>query len=192
MPFKLTEKSAFFLRNFLRGLLWLTVIIIGFIFLKLQFSDQIESLFTSLHHRKFLIYLIFLISELAFGIIPPELFFIWATYTDTLLHFFTIIALLASISYLSGIAGYYFGRYLNTTRVFRHLTRRFLKKYIATLDKFGVYLLLVAALTPVPFSGICMVVGSASYPAKKFVVIILSRFVRFFLYATFIWEANLI
>jgi membrane protein YqaA with SNARE-associated domain len=95
------------------------------------------------------------------------------------------------ISYLAGIAGYWIGVYLNHTRFYRILKRRVFGKYQVYLNKFGTFLIIVAALTPLPFSGIAMLVGSSRYPFKKYIVYSSFRFLRFVIYSYIIWEASI-
>jgi membrane protein YqaA with SNARE-associated domain len=60
------------------------------------------------------------------------------------------------------------------------------------LQKYGVFLILVAAITPLPWSAISMLVGSLHYPSKKYLLWALARFIRFAVYAAIIWEANIV
>jgi len=190
--FKQSEKSRFLLVNLAKGLAWLLIIIIAFVFMKKHVDIDFISWLQPLFDNNILMYSIFLASEVIFGIITPELFFIWALKWHSLTSYYWVITFLAIISYCSGVIGYSIGRFLNTTRIFRLIRIRYLSKYDQTLNKFGLYLILVAALTPVPFSAICMMTGSVGYPMKKFLLIASSRFLRFWVYAAIIWEANTI
>jgi hypothetical protein len=70
------SRSGFLLKNFIRGLLWFGVFIAAF----LIFEDYIEEHFQS-HIQDFrsnepLLYGIFTLSEIIFGILPPEFFMV--------------------------------------------------------------------------------------------------------------------
>jgi membrane protein YqaA with SNARE-associated domain len=145
---------------------------------------------TPLLNDHMLVLLIFMLSELAVGIVPPELFIMWALQFNDLSTYILLLTILAGISYGAGIVGYITGLFLNRSLYFRYVKGRFLKKLDLQLERFGMYLILIAALTPVPFSGVCMLVGSVKYPFKRFLFIALSRFVRFAVYALIFWEAN--
>lgn len=179
----------FFMRNFLKGLIWLIVIVAIFIGLKKLKIFDFESFLLPFYEKPVIIYLIFLISEVLIGIIPPEFFMIWATHYKKFLIYFSIILLLATISYIAGIIGYYIGRYLNTTLFFRYIKRRFLKKLDKYLNEFGMYLIILSAMTPFPFSGTSMLIGSSGFSFKKYLVFSLSRYIRFIIYSIFVWEA---
>lgn len=189
--FKVGEKTGFLLRNLGKGLLWLAILIVAFIFIRqninLSFQERLEPFF----ENTFLILSIYSLSEILFGIIPPELFMLWALRTDHILDYSLYNLLFAAISYLAGFIGYLFGAYLQTTIYFRYARKRFLGKYHSLLQKYGVFLILVAALTPLPFSAISMLVGSLHYPMRRYLLWALSRFLRFAVYAFIIWEVGL-
>lgn len=189
---KISEKTRYLLVNLARGFGWLIFLLALFVILKKNLGNKSIELLHLITDRTVLIYSIFIISELAFGIIPPELFMIWALQEGEPVRYVFIIAQFSSLSYLSGIAGYFFGWFLQTTLFFRFVRRKYLRKYEDRLAQFGSYLLIVASLTPVPYSGICMLVGSARFRFRKLVIYTLFRFLRFFLYAWFVWEANVI
>ena len=190
--FKFGEKTIFFLKYLFRGFAWFAFLILIFIVFKnyvhLNFAEWLEPIFDTTR----LIFAIYILSELVFGIIPPELFMIWALRFGGIYNYVLLVFALAVLSYLAGFAGYLFGNYLNTTILFRYIRKRYLGKYHSLLQKYGVFLILVAALTPLPWSGISMLVGSLHYPAKKYLFWALSRFIRFAVYAAIIWEANFV
>ncbi len=186
------EKIRYLASNLARGMAWLLVLLLVFIFLKKNLDSSSLAPLEPFLDRPALVYLIYSLSEFAFGIIPPELFMIWALRSGSLASYVSLVASFAAISYLAGIAGYWIGYFLQTTRIFRYLRRKRLKKYEERLRRFGSFLLVVAALTPVPFSAICMLVGSGRYPFGKFLGVALTRFLRFGLYAWFVWEANML
>lgn len=187
---KIGEKTRFFLKNLVRGLVWLAVLVVAFIFIRknvdINFLLWLEPIFENTP----LILSVYILSELLFGLIPPELFMMWALRFESIFDYSFYIFIFAVLSYAAGIAGFLFGSFLETTIFFRYIRRRFLGKYHSLLQKFGFFLILVASLTPLPFSGISMLVGSLHYPVKKYMIWALARFVRFFVYAFIIWEAG--
>ena len=186
----LQEKSLFLIRNLIRGFIWLGVILGLFVIFKKYVDINYVKWLAPVYERPLLIFLIFTASEIIIGIIPPEIFMLWGLRNGILIQYIYIIILLASISYLAGIIGYLFGSFLDTTRIYRYLRRRFLSKSQRLLNTYGLYLIRVAALTPLPFSGISMLVGSVKYPFRKYIFYSATRFIRFGLYGWIIWEAN--
>ena len=117
---------------------------------------------------------------------------IWALRNGNITEYAVLIFFLAIMSYIAGLIGYFFGRYLNTTILYRFIRRKFLRKLERRLNTYGLYLIIVAALTPLPFSGVSMLIGSVKYPLKKYILFSLLRFARFAVYSWFIWEVNTI
>ena len=185
-------KSAFLLKNLSRGLLWFIFLITGYLFLKNYINLDFEKWLEPVFANNVLIFTVYVLSEFIFGIIPPELFMLWALRTENAIDYSMYVLLFAIISYIAGFAGFLFGDYLNKTILFRFIRRKYLGKYQSLLQKYGVFLILVAALTPLPYSAISMLVGSFHYPVKKYLYWALSRFIRYAVYAAIIWEANII
>ncbi len=168
------------------------MLLLLFIVFKNYVNVDFESWLGPIFDNIFLMLSIYTLSELIFGIIPPELFMMWALRFESLKDYVFWVFIFAVISYLAGFAGFLFGRYLNTTILFRYIRRRFLGKYHSLLQKFGVFLILVAALTPLPYSAISMLVGSLHYPMQRYLLWALSRFIRYAVYGFIIWEAGLV
>jgi len=185
------SKQSFFFRNLLTGLVWLAIIVAMFIFTKHNINKDLLLKFEPIFEKTGLILLIFIASEIMVGIIPPELFLIWALREANLASYISYTILLSMLSYGAGITGYLFGRFLNTTRLYRYVRHRFLRKTEVLLNNYGLYLIVVAALTPVPFSGTAMLVGAVKYPGRKYAYWSLTRFAKFALVGWVIWEANM-
>lgn len=172
--------------------MWLAIIIGIFLLFKKFVNINYLLWLAPVYDNPLIIYAIFLTSEVVVGIIPPEVFMIWALRYNETTGYISIIAFLAVISYLAGLTGYFIGRYLNTTLFFRFFRRKVLGRSEKLLNIYGIYLIIVAALTPLPFSGIAMLVGSVRYPFKKYFYYSLLRFLRFAVYSWIIWEANML
>ncbi len=189
---KVSEKTKFFFSNLLKGLAWFSVLVVAFILARKYLYTDYEDLLEPIFSNYFLIFTVYCLSELILGIIPPELFMMWALRTGNLTDYILLVFLFAFLSYIAGLLAYLFGKYLSSTILFRYLRKRYLGKYQSSFQKYGAFLLLVAALTPVPYSAVSMLVGSFQYPVKKFLYWTLSRFIRYAVYGAIIWEANLV
>lgn len=187
-----TERTQFFLKNLFRGFVWLAVIVGGYFYLKNNYNFSLEEVLGPFYERPTIIFSIFLGSEVIFGLIPPELFMIWALRHELLDLYIQNVIALALISYFAGVIGYYIGSKFSTTRLYRILQKNYLEKFEKHFNRFGGFLVIVAALTPLPFSGICMLMGAVKYPFRRFLFISMTRFIRFVVYAIIIWEANIL
>ena len=142
----------FFLKNFFRGLLFFAVAIVFykvlFNFLDLSaLKDQITfDLPTTF------VFILFFLSEVVLGIIPPELFMIWSI-TSKPLEIYPIYVLAFSvISYLAGFVAFLFGKYLHKTWLYEIMKKNIIGKYERKIYSFGWLVIVVAAITPLPFS----------------------------------------
>jgi membrane protein YqaA with SNARE-associated domain len=189
---KINDKWTFLINNLLKGIFWLAFILVVFILIKNEVDMKSSSVIDSIQDKPILVLLVYIFSEVAFGIIPPEFFMIWSLqYTDPLQYGF-IVLLLAVISYMAGVLGYWIGVFFNKTKWYKYLHEKFLYKYQGAVNRFGIYLIAVASMTPIPFSAICMIVGSARFPFRKLLLYGCIRFLRFGIYSFLIWQANMI
>ena len=137
-----------------------------------------------------MVYLVFIVSEVVFGIIPPELFMIWSIKHGLFNAYFLDVLFLAGISYTAGVLGYYVGANASKVGWLEPKLKKYVFRYKNSLNRFGGLLILVGAITPIPFSAICMLVGSTGYQFSRFLFIAAARFVRFTAYSAVILQAN--
>ena len=189
---KINEKWSFLIKNLLNGIFWLALILVVFILIKNEIDLKSSPIIDSIQDKPILVLLIYISSEIAFGIIPPEFFMIWSLQYTEPLHYGLIILLLAVISYMAGILGYWIGVFFNRTRWYKYFHEKYLYKYEGKVKRYGLYLIAVASMTPIPFSAVCMIVGSARYPFRKLLLYGCIRFLRFGLYSFLVWQANMI
>lgn len=187
-----SERTRFFLKNLFRGLIWLAVIVGGYFYLKSHYDITLQGVLGPLYDQPAVIYSIFLVSEVVFGIIPPELFMIWSLRHELLLQYILNVTALSVISYFAGLIGYYIGSHFSNTQIYASLKKNYLDKFEGYFNRFGGFLIVVAALTPLPFSGICMLMGAVKFPYRRFLLISTTRFLRFAVYAAIVWEANIL
>lgn len=136
-----------------------------------------------------IMYGIYTLSEIVFGILPPELFMlIWISAKVSLAEFILNLSYLTVISYGAGILGFFIGKYFSKVPLFAMVSKRYLDPYKEQLYRFGGYLVFVGAVTPVPFSATCMLAGSVNYPFKTFLLICISRILRFAVYGWMVWK----
>lgn len=186
------DKVIFLGKNLARGLIWLTVLVGGFyLFKKYVDVDYLEWL-KPVYDEPYLVYMIYSISEVLFGIIPPEIFMMWGLRSGSLEEYIYIVLILAVISFFAGVIGFLIGRYLEHTQFFKLFKNKIFGKYEKYLYHYGAFIIIVAALTPLPFSGVSMLVGSAEFPMRKYLIFAQARFLRFFVYAYIIWEVNML
>ncbi len=188
----LPNRNKFLINNLLKGLLWLIIIVLGYAFLRQNYDFTLESILGPVYHQPAIVYIIFMASEVIFGIIPPEFFMIWSLRSEVLVNYVNNIVALATISYSAGIIGFGIGAYLKNTQFYEQMKKRVFGKFEKHLNNYGGFLVVVAALTPLPFSGIAMLVGSIHYSFRKYLWFSMTRFIRFIAYGIVVWEANIL
>lgn len=186
------NKYRFLIRNLAKGVAWFGVLLLLFIYFKDSISFQSDSGLMKYGNSPIIVFSIYSVSEIIVGIIPPELFMMWSLELVEERNYLVDLSLLAIISYAAGTLSYLFGRYFNGTVLYRYSRKKYLRKYEEKFNKYGGFLLVVAAVTPVPYSAICALVGSVKYPLKKFFLITLFRFARFGVYGYLVWRASMV
>ena len=98
-------------------------------------------------------FFIFLISEILIGIIPPELFMLWSS-DDPISYYITALTTMTFVSLIAGWLNYRIGLFVGEREFFLNLfKKRFrLDRYRQRYDQYGAGLIIVAAVTPLPFA----------------------------------------
>jgi len=184
-------RSSFLFRNLLKGLVGFVVIIAVFVLLEGYIQQNFKDHVDSIRANPGILYGIYTLSEIVFGLLPPEIFMmIWILDDINLRGFITNLAILSIISYAAGILGYYIGKVFSKTKFYQERIReKYLKQYEGKLKTYGGYLVFVGAVTPVPFSATCMLAGSVNLSFKHFLLICLTRVIRFAGYGALVWYA---
>lgn len=165
--------------------LYIVIVVPIVLFIKSQVD--LDSIFRNMtgNFPDAFILITFLFSESLLGMIPPDLFMIWATKFDSPLLILTVLGVL---SYIGGIFSYMIGSWLSQRPKIKAYSERALGKYIQLAGKWGGAFIIISALFPFsPFSMVVMAVSLLKYPFKSYLFFGISRIVRFvfqgFLYA---------
>lgn len=181
----------FFLKNMLSGLLWLAVLLAAYLIFEKNFiSHASEEWIEKFYSQPFIVYSIYFASEFFFGIIPPEFFMIWALKRGNALNYALIVAFLAIVSYIIGYIIFLIGQIIYKKTAFRYIRRKFLRKTWYQVKRYGEFLIIVAAMTPVPWAATCLLVGSSGYPSKRFLLFAISRLIRYAIYGFIVYQTH--
>ena len=178
------HKTRFLIRNILKGFLYLGVLIAVFLLVKSYFSEQERSeWFGSIYDNVPLVMSVFVASEILFGIIPPEVFMLWSLNTGWIGSYFSSIGLLSVISYLAGFANFTIGALAKASSKTLKTKNKIIQKYRSLFQIYGAHLVIVACVSPLPFSAISLLAGAGGMDKKKYLLYSLLRILRFFVYA---------
>lgn len=185
------NQQQLMLRMALRALVTLVLLIAVLVLLKkLNLKDLLLEWLQPLTSKPWLVYTIFIASESYIGFIPPEIFMMFAL-DRGFWGYYQEVLLLALLSNLGGLIGFSSGKYLGHTRFVRKMTRRKkARRYVLLFKKYGGLVILLAAVTPLPFALISIMGGTLNLPYRTYIINALPRILRFFLYAYFVWQAN--
>jgi membrane protein YqaA with SNARE-associated domain len=128
---------------------------------------------------------VFFISETLLGLIPPDFFIAWTRYSASPIFMLSVLAVL---SYIGGVNAFFIGRWV---RKFPRINLWFEKRFAEHFDKikrYGAFLIVFSALFPLPYSTVSMVAGMVNYPTKPFLILGLSRLLRFYIYALALYQ----
>lgn len=180
----LNDKTLFLIRNILKGFLYLAVLIVIFFLIKSYFSEHERmEWFGRIYDNVLLVMSVFVASEILFGIIPPEVFMLWSLQTGLIGSYFTSIGLLSIISYLAGFTNFTIGVFAKDKRKILNSRKKIVQKYRMLFQKYGTHLIIVACVSPLPFSAISLLAGAGGMDKAKYLLYSLLRIVRFFVYA---------
>ena len=123
--------------------------------------------------------ILFFASESFLGLIPVDLFVFWSLKFEKPMIYLTMLGVL---SYLGSIISYYIGLGLSKRPKIKAYTEKKLSNYIKFVKKWGGAFIVIAALFPFsPFSMVVIALSLLKYPFRWFLILGLSRLVRFVL-----------
>ena len=126
-----------------------------------------------------IIVLSFFISESILGLIPPEIFILWSSKSESPILF---LFALASASYLGGIVSYFIGMRISLMPAVRKHIERKIKQHIINLRKWGGVFIVLGAISPIPHSIVSIGAGLINYKFKYYLLWSLFRYLRFVIY----------
>ncbi len=185
----------FFLVNLLKLILILAAIIVIILVVNkiliasgVDFKTVIENVINSL--ATWAVFVVFFASETILGWIPPDFFIIWAK-TEPFENSYLNVTVLATLSYMGGIAAYRIGEFIRRfPKVNKYIEKKYSKNF-NLIRKWGGLVVVMAALFPLPFATISAIAGIVRYPFRSFLLFGLTRYLRFYLYAAWIfWGLN--
>jgi len=124
--------------------------------------------------------IIFFISETILGLIPPDFFIAWAGKSN---YPFLLLSTLAVLSYVGGVLAFFIGRWIQHFPNIKTWLEFKLNNHLGEIKRYGGFLIVFSALLPLPFSTISLLAGMVNYPKKNFLLLGLTRLLRFYLYA---------
>jgi len=185
------EKTRFLVMNLLKGFFFLALLVLVFYLLRMGTTEEDRmEWFGPIYNNPLLVLTVFIGSEIVFGIIPPEIFMLWSMETGYLGPYFLSIGTLSLISYGAGFLNFTLGKLLKEKVEWLNSKNKYLKKYRQMFDQYGSYLVIVASVTPIPFSAVALLAGAGGMNKTIYLLYSLFRILRYFVYAYILWQVK--
>jgi len=114
--------------------------------------------------------------------VPPDPFITGGTAFG--LNVFTAAVIAAIGSVLGGVVGYFLGKFLGEPVAKKLMSEQYYDKGEILFRRYGLWAVLIAAITPVPFKVICWLAGIFEMPIGGFILAsFIGRFPRFLIVA---------
>ena len=175
-------------KNLLKVLVFVALLIAALMIINNYFD--VEAYFAGIVEKlnPVYVYLFFFVSETLLGLIPPDIFIVWGNHFE---HPYLIVTYLAILSYIGGFFSYVIGRQIRKIpSVNRYLELKFADNF-KLIQRYGGLIIVISALLPLPYSTISMVAGTMRYNVKTYLLLGLTRFIRYYLYAVLIYSLKI-
>jgi len=183
--YKISGFYNFFAKNIIKVLVGVTVFVI--VFATVQHYVNIDFYFRKLVAglSDEFVYALFFLSETFLGLIPPEIFVFWAKKFD---HPYLITTLLGFMSYCASIVAFGIGKLFQRIPAINKKVEKKYEKHIDLITKWGGAFIFIAAFFPLPFALISTLAGLLNFPFRLFIVLIISRFIKYYFNAIILFE----
>lgn len=182
------EYRRFVWGNSLKGILWIAAILIAYVLIESYIPLHWKELLGEYTDKPLLMISIFFLSETFSSLIPLEIFLIWAS-LDGLNVYIKYVVLFTVLSCIGGIIAYVLGILAQSSVLLRRISENAsFKKYSVLYQKWGGVMIIIAAMTPVPYSIICFLSGTFNFPRNKFLLYSTTRILRVILSAWLVWS----
>ncbi len=180
--YALVWKNVFVVVGVLAAAVITLIILDKFFDVEAYFTQIVESL--NPKH----VYLFFFVSETFLGLVPPDIFIVWGK------HFefpYLIVTYLAVLSYIGGVLSFLIGKQIRKIPLVNNFVEKKFADNYRLIQQYGGLIIVISALLPLPYSTISMVAGTVHYRLKSYLLLGLTRFIRFFLYAILIYSLKI-
>ncbi len=116
--------------------------------------------------------------------VPPDPFITGGTAFGLVPLYAALIAAFGSV--LGGLVGYFLGKFLGEPIVKKFVSEKHYEKGEILFRKYGIWAVIIAGITPIPFKVICWMAGIFEMPVLGFLLAaFIGRFPRFLFMAFF-------
>lgn len=178
------ELKSLFRKHFVRGVLFLIILALFIFVLALSFEPQIRSTASWLidHFGLVGIGLVVFVADLVISPIPPDFALFIIGKSEMHNQWMILVPILGLISTCAGIFGWLIGLRLKHLKFVKRFLAYFGTEHRHAIKRFGFWMVVLGALTPLPFSLTCWLAGIFKLSFKTFFIAALFRVPRFVIY----------
>ena len=178
------ELKKLFRKHIIRGLAFLIVLAILIFILALSLEPQIRTFseWLNIHFGIWGLGAVVFIADLIISPVPPDAILFFISKSSMHEQWFILVPILGIVSTGAGICGWFIGRRLQHISYVKRFINYFGDEHRASIKRFGFWMVILGALTPLPFSLTCWLAGIFKLPFKTFIVACLFRIPRFVVY----------
>ena len=178
------ELKKLFRTHLIRGailLLVLAVLVVGIAFI---WDEQLQTFGRWLNDNYGIYGLmaVVFVADLIISPIPPDFALFLIGKSPQHENWLVLVPFLGLISTIAGVFGWLVGKRLKKLAFFQRLINYFGQEYLGVARRFGFWLVVIGALTPLPFSMTCWMAGIFNLPFSTFIIASSFRIPRFVLY----------
>lgn len=178
------ELKGLFRKHFIRGGVFFLLLVFLIFFMALSFEPYIRQSADWLTETfGFLGLTLFVFAtDLVISPIPPDaaLFFIGKSALHS--QWFVLVPVLGLASSVAGICGWVVGRKLQNLKFIQSWFAPFAKEHEESIKRFGFWMVVMGALTPLPFSLTCWMAGIFDLSFRRILIASFFRVPRFLIY----------
>lgn len=185
------KKRYFVIKHVFHAFISLLVLFgLVILFKKLYFDHNPEYWLEMFYGNSLIVHMIYVGSEVLFGLFPPELFMVWAYNAGNLASYILNILFFAAVSMGAGHLAFWIGRLLAKKIGKKIRKMKFVEKQLPTIKKFGGVIILISALTPLPWATISLIMGIIEYKYRYYSLFALARILRFVINGFLIYQTG--
>ncbi|MFA6688991.1 MAG: YqaA family protein [Sphaerochaetaceae bacterium] len=155
---------------------FLVIYAIALYFVKDEYAEIGQWVITHMGHRGIGVF-VFLVDMLIVPMSVDLVFPFVLTWNPV-----SLLSVMGIASALGGYAGYWIGRLLGAIPFIRRFTTSFSRDGERMIARYGVWAVVIAGLTPIPFSTVCWLAGMLKVPAGRTLLACFSRIPRMVIY----------
>lgn len=183
------EYNRFVMKSTIRGLIYFTAMVGLFFIINLWMPENWKAILDPITKNPKLVYLVFFASETFFGIIPPEFFIMWAV-KSTLDTYILKVLLFSILSFTGALIAFFVGKKIKNGGLYDKLLQSRFSKYVGYYHRYGGVIIILSALTPLPFATISLISATLGFKFTKYCLFASLRFIRFVIYGYVFWQGE--